>query len=415
MALGRLSAEVTASGFAASILKGHPEYAARRGGEVVLDTESGNRAPPDEWLDRVRALLATPGVILHGRVVILGLARVDESLRLQLEQSGMLKALEEEVREPLDQLFTAAASSGPKRERLTSAATADLPAGQDLLGFAPLVSALRALLDDTATAMPLAIAVTGRWGAGKSSVMRQLESQLRDPPEGVTAYRRWTVVRFDAWKYERSERLWAALAKSVYEQALASRDGWMGRLGFRLRLERRRLGIHRFALRYAWPVVVAAAATVALLAGNLGQAGERAGGLAVAAAVLGGAAQYWRTITDPFKRALERHASHPDYEQHLGFTSEADRDIGCLTAAIVPNERDALAVFIDDLDRCNSGHLVEVLEAVNQIFNSTSAWSEPLCVRIGNGSGNGCRLDRGRIRRHRRPPQGCGQPGGPGL
>jgi hypothetical protein len=361
---------VTAAEFAASILQSHREYAGGRAGEVVLDIQPGDRAAPAAWLDRVRALLAAREVILHGRVVVLGLARVDEPLRVQLEQSGMLTALEGEVREPLGQVFRDASPSGPPTERLRSAATADVPATRDLLGITPLVSALRALLDDESTALPLALAVTGRWGAGKSSVMRQLESQLRDPPEGVEAHRRWTVVRFDAWKYERSERLWSALAKSVYEQALEARAGQMDRLQFRVRLERRRLGLLRFALRYAWPAMVAAAAIVALAASDLSEAGKQAGGLAIVAAVLGGAAQYWRTITDPFKRALERHASHPNYEEHLGFTSEADRDIACLTAAIVEEESDALAVFIDDLDRCSSAHLVEVLEAVNQIFNS---------------------------------------------
>jgi hypothetical protein len=368
---------VTAAEIAARLLAIHPEYGARRGGEVVLDPSRGiRRATTTEWLDEVRGLLLGNDVRLHGRVVILGLARLDEALQQQLDESGLSTALEAEIREPLDELFRrdeldideAIGSAGSPR--LANAATADMPASEDLLGFAPLVSAVRALLDDPATTLPLAIAVTGRWGAGKSSMMRQLEHQLRTGPENGTAHRRWTIVRFDAWKYERSERLWAALAKSVYEQALASRGSWRARLRFRVGLEWRRLGWWRFVLRYAWPVIVAAAAVVALLATDLSEAGKRASGLALLAAGLATFAHYWRAIADPFKRAIERHASRPDYEQHLGFTSDADRDIACLTAEVAPSDRDALAVFIDDLDRCSSGHLVEVVEAVNQIFNS---------------------------------------------
>jgi len=375
-AIEGLSGEVTATEIAARLLGVHPEYAAGRGGEVVLDPSRGiRRATSTEWLDDVRGLLVGNDVRLHGRVVILGLARLDKSLQQQLDESGLSTALEAEIHEPLDELFrrdqldiNEVGSAGSPR--LANAATADMPASEDLLGFAPLVSAVHAVLDDPATTLPLAIAVTGRWGAGKSSMMRQLEQQLRNGPENGTAHRRWTIVRFDAWKYERSERLWAALAKSVYEQALASRGTWHARLLFRVGLEWRRLGWWRFVLRYAWPVIVAAAVVVALLAADLTEAGKRASGLALLAAGLATFAHYWRTIADPFKRAIERHASRPDYEEHLGFTSDADRDIACLTAAVAPGDSDALAVFIDDLDRCSSGHLVEVVEAVNQIFNS---------------------------------------------
>jgi hypothetical protein len=33
---------------------------------------------------------------------------------------------------------------------------------------------------------------------------------------------------------------------------------------------------------------------------------------------------------NPFKAAIDRHARRPDYESQLGFTAEADRDIGVL-------------------------------------------------------------------------------------
>jgi hypothetical protein len=66
----------------------------------------------------------------------------------------------------------------------------------------------------------------------------------------------------------------------------------------------------------------------------------------------------------------------------LGFTSDADRDIACLTRSVTSRERDALAVFVDDLDRCNSAHLVEVVEAINQIFNSDERSRAHRCVFV---------------------------------
>ncbi len=85
------------------------------------------------------------------------------------------------------------------------------------------------------------------------------------------------------------------------------------------------------------------------------------------------ATHYWGLASMPFKRAMERYSSAPDYDHHLGFTAEADRDIRSLARVLAPDTEanpQALAVFVDDLDRCTSTHVVEVVEAMNQIFNS---------------------------------------------
>jgi hypothetical protein len=262
--------------------------------------------------------------------------------------------------------------------RFQRSVAADLPTDVDLLGFDPLVKALHGLLNDANTVLPLAIAVTAPWGAGKSSVMNQLEAVLRKPPMGSTAQRVWTTVRFDAWKYERSERLWAALAKAIYRQTQRQMS-WYGRLRFRARLELRRRGPVGSLLTLAWPLFVVGAIVVTIL--KLDPSGIDAvpGVLAGTAVLLAAVTRYGHALANPFQRAIERHARRPDYETHLGFTAEADRDIRVLTRLAAPDDRHGLAVFVDDLDRCSSAHLVEVVEAMNQIFNSAR---EHRCVFV---------------------------------
>ncbi len=260
----------------------------------------------------------------------------------------------------------------PPREEFdfVSSAAADLPTDKDLLGFAALVEALHSLLDDQRTALPLALAITAPWGSGKSSVMWQLRERLEHPPEEMHPHRSWYTVRFDAWKYENSERLWAALAKAIYDDP-QEQMGRFERLWFRVKLEYRRLALWRFLLKFAWPALLAAGAVVIVLNVDLTAAGAGAAGLATAAAICATVARYWNAIVNPFKRAMERYASAPDYEAHLGFTAEADRDIRALTELLCPEDGTrGLAIFVDDLDRCSSTHVVEVVEAMNQIFNS---------------------------------------------
>lgn len=266
---------------------------------------------------------------------------------------------------------------------LVASAVCDLPATEDLLGFTPLIRALHALLDDTRTALPLAISVTARWGAGKSSVMRQLKALLDAEPSkqlrgGGTANRRWKTVRFDAWKYERGERLWAALVKAIYDQ---SQDDMSlpAKLKFRARLERRRLGLWKMAAITVAPLLLAATALSAALSADVSRQGTAVAGLSAAALVIGAASRYGAMLVNPFRRAIEKHATRPDYKGQLGFTSEADAEVRLLVRLLAPGPRDGLAVFVDDLDRCSSAHVVEVVEAMNQIFNAAE---EHNCVFI---------------------------------
>jgi KAP family P-loop domain len=253
-------------------------------------------------------------------------------------------------------------------------ACSDLPAEEDLLGFSPLVEGLRALLSVRRTQLPLSIAITAPWGAGKSSVMLQLRNLLRDPGERMPQERKWWTVDFPAWKYEQGERLWAALAKAVYEQPQRHMS-IPRRIAFRVKVERERLGWYRFLLKGLWPPIAAIAAVSVSTAAHLSSdsSAPSSAALAALAAFIVGAGHYWGVASMPFKRAIERYASAPDYDEKLGFTADADRDIRSLARVLAPDTPEnpyALAVFVDDLDRCASPHVVEVVEAMNQIFNS---------------------------------------------
>ena len=267
----------------------------------------------------------------------------------------------------------ASPAPAPPPFSLAARAIADLPSEEDLLGFSPLVEGLRALLNVRRTQLPLAIAITAPWGAGKSSVMLQLRQLLREPGDRQPCERTWWTVDFPAWKYERSERLWAALAKAIYEQPQEQMT-LLQRVRFRVRVERERLGWRRFLAEGAWPPIAAGGAVLVAFGSGKHLAGAPTPALITSgAAFVAGISRFWGLASMPFKRAVERHASAPDYEGQLGFTAEADRDIRSLTRVLAPDsEKDprALAVFVDDLDRCTSAHVVEVVEAMNQVFNA---------------------------------------------
>src|SRR6202789_3462766 len=245
-------------------------------------------------------------------------------------------------------------------------ARSDAPTAEDRLGVGPLVEGLRALLDDRRTELPLSIGLTAPWGGGKSSLMFQLRRALQEPSPG--RHRTWIPVRFDAWKFERSERIGAALSRAIYEQS-QERMGWPERLRFRVTLERRRRSWLAF---WGGPVLVMAlfVGAVALLVLHRS---ALPGVVAVILVLIGAGAllgRLWGLLSDPFKRALTGYTRNPRYKEELGFTSEAEADIRNLTSLLTAEPDHVLVVFVDDLDRCSPAHLVEAIEAINQIFNA---------------------------------------------
>jgi hypothetical protein len=245
-----------------------------------------------------------------------------------------------------------------------------------VLGFRPLVDGLHALLNDEHTTLPLALAVTAPWGAGKSSLMRQLEERLKTPAPGTR--RRWYTVRFDAWKYEKSERMWAALAKAIYDdsqRAMSRRQ----RAWFRVRLEKERQGLRRYCAKTLVPAFGAGGAVAVAVTPLVPTAAGAPLAIGSVTAALAAVGRWWGVLGDPFKRSINDYASRPRFEEQLGFTPDAEHEIRSLIRVLGceqegdggrgPGPEPALAVFLDDLDRCSAKHVVEVVEAINQIFN----------------------------------------------
>jgi hypothetical protein len=105
----------------------------------------------------------------------------------------------------------------------------DSPSAEDLIGVRRDVETLADLIAATDTHPPLAIALIGDWGAGKSSVMLQVQRRIdqlaqmsRNNP-GMSVFS--STVRqvcFNAWHYN-DDHLWAGLITHLF-QVLAAPD-----------------------------------------------------------------------------------------------------------------------------------------------------------------------------------------------
>ena len=110
----------------------------------------------------------------------------------------------------------------------------DAPSADDMLGATADVETLADLIAATETSPPLAIALIGDWGAGKSSVMLQIQRRIdvlaemsRNNPGLSVFAANVRQVRFNAWDYS-DDQIWSGLVDHLFHVLAADPDSPSG-------------------------------------------------------------------------------------------------------------------------------------------------------------------------------------------
>jgi hypothetical protein len=254
-----------------------------------------------------------------------------------------------------------------------------MPGEPDLLEFNVVARALSRFLRNENTRPPLTIGITGDWGTGKSSLMNLLRADLES-----FGFR---PVWFNAWHLQGLEHLLASLLQSIRLQSVPSLspEG----LVFRTRLLARR-AIRSWLRLMLLALLVSVFLTLevhhdhdvveALITGiPAALRGQRPSGapewpsVALLLSVLLTVGTLWRWlrafgISPGNLLAQESQAARPrDLDAQTSFLDRFAGEYRDITAALGVRP---LILFIDDLDRCQPEHVVEVLEAVNFLVSS---------------------------------------------
>ncbi len=247
---------------------------------------------------------------------------------------------------------------------------ADDPAMVDSLERGPFAAVLAARIveirrseraDEPEGDRAFMVHLHGPWGSGKSSILNLLRRDLEQPADGEASL----VVMFNAWKQQRMRPPWWALMNAVYRAAVArcaASDNAATRRGERLRLWRTWWS---WRLKAEWFPILLAALSLGLLilllwASDTRGFAETAIKIGVtAAAALTGIFAYARLMIFGSQKAVQAYAD---------LTTDPYRRIVKLFNRLVSKIGAPLVVFIDDLDRCDSDYVVELLEGIQTLF-----------------------------------------------
>lgn len=239
----------------------------------------------------------------------------------------------------------------------------------DFFGYGAYADALTELIDSEATDTPLTVAISGPWGAGKTSLALMIGRRL---DERSNVERPHVVCNFNAWIHDDAPHLGAAMAAHVAATANQHRSLWRrlieplpaAMLTSRARW-RRRIFIAAVALALAiaalWiePIRHAVEAFAPLDDEEAAQAGTAT--LALIVILFIGSRLF---------SALELAASfidNPASEAARGAMSDVRSQLGRLIRQALHGGR--LIVFVDDLERCKPERAIEVCEVANQLLS----------------------------------------------
>lgn len=192
------------------------------------------------------------------------------------------------------------------------------------------------------TRAPIAVAVYGDWGTGKSSAMRWLGERLAEWSKLSKAKRKHhfkvRTVWFDPWKFTKREDVWRGLIAEVIISAIEVRGASL-------------------------KTVVSAARKFGLFLGrsflNLLTSTELTLGVKEAGASA-------KVDLDALAKIAEdyRQTAHPE----KAFLNDFERELRAwIKDSLAADER--MVIFIDDLDRCLPEVVLEVLEALKLYLN----------------------------------------------
>ena len=198
----------------------------------------------------------------------------------------------------------------------------------ELFNFKAYSDAILEIILNKENKTPFSIAINGKWGRGKTTLMKTIRKKLKSK-SGTGNNRKVKSVWFDAWKYSETDSMLAALVFEIFDE-MASEKGID-------KLKAKIVGGKKINILKAFSDIVA---TVTM-----------------------SRVEFDKWLKDQaYKQKLSFYDLFKDYMKNILTTF-------VLEDGEYSDKEGVLVIFIDDLDRCSPNQITQVLESINLFFD----------------------------------------------
>lgn len=382
--------------------KGYYPQVGARGSEIEAIQKALNFAGYSVFADGILGRQTTDAVTefqKNSGLSPTGMPDVETVMRLleQLKEGGVSPSLEPE--------------SNPSQEEPTPAETDDPDSGErgsvrpqaisdgavteikdDALGFADYVNGLTRFLAAEETRSPLAIGITARWGQGKTSFMRMLDSELK---KHRSTKIRFVTSWFNPWLYSEPEQVWNAFLSNATScitkalppwnrfvfQAKRFKHNLRSRVGFGFRFWFGFLTILLMFVLFFYAIIspIGGAAMLDVTAKVVGKGtAEKLAeqpGLPTLLRLFGAcflASVFYSRVVQKLDLGLIEYLQKKDFTVKAGALAQFQHEMEFLAAAVPDDLR--VVIFIDDLDRCEKDILMEIISSLQVLTVSSKCY-----------------------------------------
>lgn len=206
------------------------------------------------------------------------------------------------------------------------------------------------------------IGIFGHWGRGKTYFAEKVLNNILQDND-----RKFIVIRFQPWKYQDTPGVWAYLYETIFEEF--KKEKWWVKLQLTWkRLEKTKI----------WMFIA-----LILLLGLFLSFGVTIPGLEVETLIklFGGVSigtifyRLWKTVENYHNTAsglLKKYMKNISFCNVLGIQAEIEKELIRLLAAWIPDpSKKRIVLFVDDLDRCSQGKIVELVDSLRVMLDNT--------------------------------------------
>jgi hypothetical protein len=362
-----------------------------------------NKYPSEEWVAKVLAITTTPKNFpdINGRMFLIAALlseynNIDSILKgnsewqnkcwaliVQLENELLsqkhidLPALLTEHGHESRNLVAAPPTDAKKEDHDTlikTHNTSDAPTKEDKLSRKPLAEyiakRLRFVYDEAVPLGAFFMHIDGAWGSGKSTLLGFLEKELEKNTSTVRTRKSkqgWYIVKFNAWENQRLDPPWWFLMQTVYQSI--SHKVWLKNPLEGLVLSAKELWWQwRISTGYTIAAILALIIFVVAIVYKVpGKEGFDALLVTQIVSFLGLIWSLAKSVSSNLPLSLGSSKAAQSFIETNG--ADPMQKLSKHFKDLIEGLDKPVAIFIDDLDRCNSAYGVKLIEGLQTIFN----------------------------------------------